>query len=285
MKTLLLIDGNNTAIRNLSVNKFLSYGDEWTGGLYGSISEIVTYMNENVQPSGVVFCTDTKPYLRDKDYPNYKGDRKKKEYDEKDAPAGWDWYDALADAKRQLEEFCEVAGYPYWSLLGYEADDLIALCVEKFVEDYDEIHILSNDTDLNQLFVHDNVRIWKKIGKGKQLYSPKDFVEQFQFEPEWWCFYTALVGTHNGVPGIKGIGAKTALKIIQSPDKTEEIIDKYEKELGEKLNLIELPYWRSEETSIAYPDPETPKNRFRKIMLYLEAKGVEVTNRFREAFE
>ena len=285
MKSLLLVDVSNTVIRNLSVNKYLEHEGEWTGGFYGTIGELVNIIIRNVQPTGTVFCCDSKPYLRDADYPNYKGDRKKKEYDEEDAPEGWDFYNALADGYRQLKEFCEIGNYAHWSIPGYEADDLVALCVNYYCETYDKIYILSNDSDLNQCLVHDNVAIWKKIGKGKKLYDKETFKAQFDIEPEEWAFYTAMVGTHNGVPGIRGIGHKTAPKIIHSTQKVEEVINKHREALIQKLDLIELPYFKIDAEKVQYPDPEIGKHNFRKIMVYLEQKGIDVTTRYREAFE
>lgn len=289
MKTLLLVDVSNTIIRNLSVNKYLEHEGEWTGGFYGTVSELVNFISQNGQPDAIIFCCDSKPYLRDADFPNYKGDRKKKDYkDEEDAPEGWGFYKALEDNYKQLETFCEVADYDHWTISGYEADDLVALCVNYYSEasDYDNIYILSNDSDLNQCLVHHNVAIWKKIGKGKKLYDQVAFYEQYDFYPIDWPFYTAMVGTHNGVPGIKGIGPKTATKIIKDEGLVDSTIEKYQEELVQKLDLIELPYFKIDATKLQYPNPaKRGKHNFRKIMVYLEQKGIEVTSRYREAFE
>ena len=285
MKSLLLVDVSNTVIRNLSVNKYLEHEGEWTGGFYGTVSELVNFISRNEQPTATVFCCDSKPYLRDEDYPNYKGDRKKKDYGEEEAPEGWDFYDALAAGYGQLKQFCEIGNYAHWTIPGYEADDLVALCVNHYSETYDKIYILSNDSDLNQCLVHPHVYIWKKIGKGKKLYGQQEFIEQFGFPPIDWPFYTAMVGTHNGVPGIKGIGPKTATKIIHDDAQIDATVKKYEKELIQKLDLIELPYFKIDATKVQYPDPEVGKHNFRRIMVYLEQKGIDVTTRYREAFE
>ena len=286
MKSLLLIDFANTLIRSLSVHKDLSYEGEWTGGMYGVFDQLVACIHKH-NPTNILVCDDKKPYLREKLYPGFKGDRKRKTYGNE--PEGFDWYHALQQNKDSTQELLEILDIPYWSIGGLEADDLIAFAVDKYHDDYDKIIILSNDTDLNQLLVYMNVFIYKKskwVGPDR-LYGEKEFDKEFvNLRVTDWALYTAMVGTHNGVPGIKGIGPKTALKILN--DETAELYDvfmmKYERAMNEKLDLIELPL-PGEDIPLNIPTPQSMTYNSRKVTRFLESKGIQFTTRMLQAIE
>ena len=135
MSTLLLIDFNNTLIRSLSVNKYLSYDGMYTGGIYGVLMQLTSILNK-YHPDKILNCTDAKPYLREELYPGFKGDRKKKTYDEED---GFDFYEALGHNTSSTLDFFKMLGIPTWKIQGLEADDLIAKATDYYINSFNKI--------------------------------------------------------------------------------------------------------------------------------------------------
>ena len=185
MNTLLLIDFHNTVMRSLSVHKFLVWEGEYTGGIYGVFGQLVGIIHRH-KPDAILNCTDAKPYLREKLYPGFKGDRKKKTYKEEE---GFDFYEALNQNISSTLKLLDTLNIPTWKIAGLEADDLIASASLYYKDQYDKIIILSNDTDLNQLLVHLNIFMYKK----QKLYGCKEFQKEFPIDPDQWVDYTAMV--------------------------------------------------------------------------------------------
>ena len=282
MSALLLIDFNNTVIRSLSVNKYLSYDGMYTGGIYGMLMQLTSILNKH-HIDAVLNCTDAKPYLREKLYPGFKGDRKKKTYNEED---DFDFYEALTQSTSATMDFFKLLGIPTWKIPGLEADDLIAKAANHYISDFDKIIILSNDTDLNQMLRHSTVYIYKKRkgARSPELYGEKEFKEDFDIEPEQWVWYTAMVGTHNGVPGIKGTGPKTAHKLLHDEEKWTEYAAYHEDALSEKAALIQLPF-PEYEGNMRVMSPGIINSNTRTIALFLSQYGIEFTGYMRDAFE
>ena len=225
-------------------------------------------------------CTDVKPYLREELFPNFKGDRKKAYDDE------FDFYAALKQSQNQLSELFDLMNIPVWGVKGLEADDLIACVVQKN-NSYNTIVIKSNDSDLNQLLDHSNVIINKKNKFSSRLdeYTFGSFKKEFpKLEPSDWVEYTALVGTHNGIPGIKGIGPKTAEKLLMGQADYEAVKDNYKTELEQKWKLIRLPFPEYTD-NIRIMTPGKPSGDYRKLVSFLSSLGITFTNSMRETLE
>ena len=285
MKTLLLIDFTNTLIRSLAVNKALNYEGQWTGGLYGVFDQLVGCIHRH-HPTHVIACEDHKPYLREKLYPGYKGDRKNRKYNN-DAVPGFDWVEAMKQSKAFLQRLFEILHIPFWSVEGLEADDLIAIVADTYGEEYDRIIILSNDTDLNQLLQFGHVFIYKKskYARDDKLYGLEEYAKEFpNVAADDWIYYTAMVGTHNGVPGIKGIGPKTAVKILADTGIYDQFFAKHEKDYVAKLDLIQLPFPAYTE-ELRVPAPTAITTNSRPVARYLESHGIQFTTRMLEAIE
>jgi 5'-3' exonuclease len=279
------VDFNNTIIRSLSVNKDLNYNGYWTGGVYGFWTQLVGVMHRH-KPNAFLVCNDKKPYLREKIFPGFKGDRKKQPSTPDEN--GFIFYDALHHNLDFSRDLLEQLNIDIWEVEGLEADDLIAYSVQKLYEYFDRFIILSNDTDLNQLLSYEKVVIYKKTkyaDKQSNLYTVKEFCEEFKgIVPEQWIDYTAMVGTHNGVPGIKGVGPKTATKFLNHDDLFDDFLTSNKEILDEKRILIELPFPLYKE-HIRVPKPVPFKGNYRKIAVMLNNYGITMTNHMREAIE
>lgn len=272
---LLLVDYLNTIIRSLAVNKELTSGELSTGGVYGFITQLSYYINE-YDPDCIILCKDKRPYLREIDFPNYKKDRKERQTDDKD-----EFFKMLSDNCTLVNEFLELTDIPLYEIKGLEADDLIAACVKDLHEEFNNIYILCNDSDLFQLLNYDNVGILKK----DHVYRKKDLLKDPKYlgaTPENWIEATSLSGTHNNVPGIPRVGVKTALKILSNEKKLEEIL-KVHKELFERnKKLITLPYPLYKELfKIPIKSPSINEN---KLIQWMARYGINYTTRMHEAF-
>ena len=196
MRTLLIIDLNNTLIRSLAVNKELEYDGVFTGGVYGLWTQLVASIHW-YKPTHILICDDTKPYLREQLFPNFKGDRKHKPH--KTDPDGFHFPEVRDYNKSFCFELFDALGIPVWKIEGLEADDLIAAAVQTYIncpkeqQPYEQIIIRSNDTDLNQLLSSDDscdmVKMSKKSSYATKndLYGYEQFKEEFpDLEPEDW---------------------------------------------------------------------------------------------------
>jgi DNA polymerase-1 len=147
------------------------------------------------------------------------------------------------DLKFQLSEVVKIlksADISCVSIPGLESDDIIASVVKKYSEDY-EIFIVSGDKDLMQLLTNKNVRI-VSFSPSKSEYEIIDrnsFIKEYGFEPEYIVDYLALIGdTIDNVPGVKGIGEKTASYLVSKYKTLENIYNNLDNEsptIKEKL--------------------------------------------------
>ena len=129
---------------------------------------------------------------------------------------------------------------------GYEADDIMASVVlNNFQDPEREAVIVSADHDLYQL-LQDNVLVYDP--NQKKLTSAETFRRQWNIEPEQWPYVKAIAGcTSDKVPGLKGIGEKTAAQFIAGSlgmhtKKYATIADSSEAEMLERLRLVRLPF-------------------------------------------
>jgi len=279
MDTVLLVDYSNTLIRSISVNKHLwGPNGEFTGGVYGVFTQLMLSFR-TFKPTHVLICADSKPYLREKEFPGYKGDRKKYADDD------FDFYKCLKQSTELLDELFGLLGIPTWSIAGLEADDLIASAVQSL--EYTTCVLKSNDTDLNQLLSYSGVVINKKSKFATRLdaYGPDEFKTEFpKISPSDWVEYTAMVGTHNGVPGIKGIGPATAAKYLNNEELYEEFKSYHIQALNKKWDLIKLPFPLYGK-SIRIPTPKRPSSNYRQLLGFLDTLGITFTNKMRETLE
>lgn len=274
-KCLLLVDFNNVIYRACGVNQNLSYQGEFTGGLYGFYSIICGAINKYGVTS-IAICQDTPPYFREDDFPNYKGDRVR------EAKEG---QVSIADLKRvaetQILRSLSILKWPAFSFKGFEADDVIAHLSSRHYDDFEKILIMSNDDDLAQV-LDDDLKIAQIRKNG--LYTRKDLYNDFgEISNEKLITLYSLTGTHNNVPGIKGIGPKTALKMIKNGRLLEEAIEKNLELVERNRKLIKLPYRQlpdeCEIQQIQFGNPQ------RSFMRFLSEYGISMTPSMSDALE
>ena len=231
-RRLLVVDFNNLIWRSLALHGQLSYGDTFTGGLFGFIAQMSRYMSD-VEPSHVAVCQDSPPYLRKQEFAGYKGDRKK-ERDE-------DVYRRFVESCALCREFISVMGFAHLEAPGYEADDFAAALAIRYRNRFARIVIASNDSDLHQLFWIRNLVLHRGTKRG--LYTLEDFQKEWPgIDCEQWIEMLALTGTHNAVPGIRKVGPVTAYKAVRFGDRLEELRREHGQVIDRNRRLIRLPY-------------------------------------------
>lgn len=138
--------------------------------------------------------------------------------------------------ERSLMDTLLNSEYPYYSIEGYEADQIIsAICVLAEKKNIFTI-IATKDKDLYELLKYSDVLIYDK----HQLHDKKSAIEKFNVEPNQIGDYLSLVGDKaDNIPGVSNVGGKTASKLLQEYSTLESIYNNLEK-LSEKIkeNLV-----------------------------------------------
>lgn len=194
-------------------------------GFTNTLFELIR--KENPSHLAVVFDTSA-PTTRHTDYPEYKANRQETPEDLKDA---------VPDIKRIIKGF----NIPIMECDGYEADDVIGgLAYEASDLGY-EVYMVTPDKDYGQL-VRDNIFMYRPGNQGKdvEIYGPKEVCEKWNIQRvDQVIDMLGLMGDAvDNIPGIKGVGEKTASKLLAQYDTLEGILehaDEIKGKLGEKV--------------------------------------------------
>lgn len=184
-----------------------------TNAIYGFIRYFWDAV-QNFDPSHVVCCWDLSgTTFRGEQFAAYKGNRP-------DAP------DDLIPQFAIIRDVMDSLGVPNISAKGYEADDCIGTLADQFSKDMD-VMVLSGDNDLLQLVSDRTTVIIMKKGHGNyKAYTPETLYEEKQLHPRQIIDVKALMGdTSDNYPGVKGIGEKTAIKLVQEFGSVDGILD------------------------------------------------------------
>lgn len=132
-----------------------------------------------------------------------------------------------------IREIIEAFGVPTFSVEGYEADDIIAAIARHAERDGVDTFIVTRDKDAKQL-LSERVRMFNT--KDDSAYTPEDLKREWGIEPEQVIDLLALMGdASDNIPGVPGVGEKTALALIQEYGTLENVLANAEKVKGKKL--------------------------------------------------
>jgi DNA polymerase-1 len=212
MKKLLIIDTFNFLHRAYHAlpKTFTDQNGEPTNAVFGVTSMLISVFNQ-LNPTHALAAVDSKePTFRVEDFTGYKAQRKPMEED-------------LATQIPKVFEMIDAFGIKRIELSGYEADDVIATATERFRDDI-EVIIVSNDRDLWQL-VNGNVVIMLPGKKGvNEWVGKKEAEARMGFDVKHIADYKGLRGDpSDNIPGVYGVGEKTAKKLIEEFGTVEEI--------------------------------------------------------------
>ncbi len=205
---LVLIDAHALIHRAFHAIPFLSTKDgELTNAVFGFTSSVLTVLKE-LQPEYVAVSFDLpEPTFRHQKYADYKATRQK-------AP------DELRSQFGRVREVVETLGMPIFEVAGYEADDVIgSLAKQTAARDGVDPYIVTGDRDSLQL-VDEHVKIhmlkWRPGGRETITYDLERLKEDTGLSPDEFIEYKALLGdTSDNIPGVPGIGEKTATALVQ----------------------------------------------------------------------
>ncbi len=225
MKTLTIIDTFGFFFRNYFALPHLRNKDGFpTGLLTGFINFISTIEKEH--PEGyILFALDSKgKSFRNEIYSEYKANRPPAPEELlKQLPVAIEWIKKMGFQELEKDK--------------YEADDIIASVTKVAKENGFKVQIVSHDKDLYQLIDDDKVVLYDPLKK--ENINEKGCKEKFGVEPKYIIDYLSLVGdSADNIPGVKGIGAKGAKKLIDEFGAIEDIyenIDKIRNERTKKL--------------------------------------------------
>lgn len=212
---ILAIDGN-------SIMNRAYYGIRLLSNTKGFFTNAITgFMNiylkemDIVRPDCVAVAFDLKaPTFRHKAVSSYKANRK-------------GMPDELAMQMPKIKEILKEMGIKVVEAEGYEADDILGTISDIFSKSDNECFILTGDRDSFQL-VRDNVTVRLAGTKETKVYTPERIKEEYGVEPGQMIEIKALMGdSSDNISGVKGIGEKTALSLIQRYGNIDRLYEEF----------------------------------------------------------
>lgn len=231
-KRAILIDGNNLLFRSYYAtayngNLMKNSKDFPTNALYGFVNMINKILNEE-NPEYIMVAFDKGKNFRHDKYENYKAGR----------------IETPNDLLKQFPyayQILEAMGITALNLENYEADDIIGTFARMADEnDLYDATIISSDKDLLQLISKEvNVKLLKQ--SGYILMNTEVFRETYKCDPIKMIDLKALMGdSSDNIPGVKGIGEKTAINLISEYGSLEEVYNNIDNIKGKTREKLEI---------------------------------------------
>ncbi|WP_040329125.1 DNA polymerase I [Clostridium ihumii] len=228
---LLILDGHSLMYRAFYAMPNLSNSEGlFTGAIYG-FSNMLFKMIDEIEPDYIVTTFDrSKPTFRHEAFEEYKAGRKHMP-------------DELKMQFPIVKEMLNKMAINIFELDGYEADDLIGTLANFAENNSMEVYIVTGDRDALQLAT-DNIKVVinKKGVTEKEIYDRNRMIEDFGVTPDEFIDVKGLMGDKSdNIPGVPGIGEKTAFKLIKEYKSIENLLQNLDKVSGKKLkeNLLE----------------------------------------------
>ncbi|HEX8086078.1 MAG TPA: DNA polymerase I [Solirubrobacteraceae bacterium] len=223
-RELFLIDGNSLVYRAFfALPESIATSDgRPTNAIFGFASMLVKLLTDHgVQPTVVVW--DAGSSGRREVYPEYKGDRPSRP-------------DLLAEQYPHMEPLVEAFGYTNYRVEGFEADDVIATITQRAKAEGIPVTVVTGDRDAFQL-VGDGVKVMatsRGITETK-TYDRQAVIDRYGIPPELIPDFYGLKGdTSDNIPGVPGIGDKTAAQLLQQFGDLETVLQSIDQISGAK---------------------------------------------------
>ncbi|MEG0570671.1 MAG: DNA polymerase I [Oscillospiraceae bacterium] len=286
---LLAIDGNSILNRAFYGVKLLSNKNGvYTNAIYGFLSIYIKLIKDN-KPDGVVAAFDVSgKTFRHEKYQEYKANRK-------------GMPEELYMQLPIMKEILSHMGVKILQQQGYEGDDIVGTVARMSCESQNECIVASGDRDNLQL-INDCVSVSLAKNSGSVLYTPQVFFDEYGISASQLIDLKALMGdSSDNIPGVRGIGEKTALTLIKNYSSIENIYENIEeiqttprirgllkenKEnafLSKELATIDvfMPLdFNIEECIAAQPDNDALAKKFIELEMFsfLQKFGLDVKN-------
>lgn len=211
-RRLVLIDGNALVHRAYhAIPPLTSPAGEPTNAVYGFTTMLFKALSE-LEPDYIAVAFDVGRTFRHDEYPEYKATRATPPDDLK---AQFEPVKAVVDA----------FGIPQYYAEGYEADDIVGTLARQAAERNVETVIVTGDTDILQLVSpHTRVLISRRRFSDTVLYDEDGVRERYGLEPQQLTDFRGLKGdSSDNIPGVPGVGVKTATSLLQQYETVENV--------------------------------------------------------------
>ncbi|MGX1982399.1 DNA polymerase I [Thermolongibacillus altinsuensis] len=224
-KKLVLIDGNSIAYRAFFALPLLNNEKGiHTNAIYGFTMMLMKILEEE-KPTHLLVAFDAgKTTFRHEVFDDYKGGRQKTPPE-------------LSEQLPFLRELLDAYQIRSYELENYEADDIIGTLAAQAEKEGFDVIVISGDRDLTQLASEKvKVHITKKGITDIECYTPELVFEKYGLTPEQIVDLKGLMGdSSDNIPGVPGIGEKTALKLLKEFHTVENVLRSIEQIKGKKL--------------------------------------------------
>lgn len=231
---LFLIDGHALAYRTYFAltgaggsQRWITPAGEPTAGTYGFVSVLLRLLEQEL-PEYLAVSFDIGPTFRDEIYEDYKATRDKMP-------------DDLRVQIDRIREVIDAFGIPILEANGYEADDVLGTVARLAADQGVQVTILTGDRDLLQL-ANENITIrlaGQKLSEAVD-YGPEQVEEHYGLAPDRLVEYKAMIGDKSdNIPGVYGVGEKTALKLLKKYRDLDEIYENLDQVSGRFRSKLE----------------------------------------------
>ena len=251
MEKLILMDGNSLASRAFYALPLLNNKHGiFTNAVYG-FTQILLKVIEEEKPDKILVAFDAgKVTFRHTEYTEYKGKRLR-------TPS------ELSGQFPMLKELLDVFNIRYFEKENFEADDIIGTVTKLAESQQINTIVYTGDKDMLQL-VSEYVTVYltRKGITEVDSYGPQELYEKYQLKPEQIVDLKGLMGDpSDNIPGVPGVGEKTALKLLHQFENIETLydhLDEVKGKLHEKLNNHKEDAVLSKRLATIYREMELP---------------------------
>ena len=228
-KKIVVIDGNSIVFRAFYAikNPMITSRGLYTHAIFGFLNMLFKTLDD-MKPDYIAIAFDTRaPTFRHLEYETYKAGRAK-------TP------DELHAQMPYLKDILRAMNIAVVEMDGYEADDLIGTIAAHAERAGLNAIIVTGDRDELQLVSKDvSVLLTKKGVSEFELYTPESLREKYGFGPELFVDYKGLMGdSSDNIPGLPGVGEKTAAKLIIEYGSIEDIVSRVDEVEPERIRNI-----------------------------------------------
>lgn len=229
---IMLIDGNSLLNRAFYALPMLTNAEgQYTNGVYGFLTMLYKVM-EQEKPTHIAVAFDRKaPTFRHEQYDGYKAKR-----------TGMP--DEMASQLPILKEVLAAMNIRIFEMDGYEADDILGTLTNIAHQKGMEVVLVTGDRDALQLVKPDvKVIITKRGITDVEVYDERAIAERYGIKPEQLIDVKGLMGdASDNIPGVPGIGEKTALRLIKQFGSMEGVLEHIDEVSGDKLKKLLTEY-------------------------------------------
>ena len=225
MEKLLILDGNSLMNRAFYAVPLLSTQEGIHTNAIVGFTNMLLKMQQDIKPDYIVSTFDKKaPTFRHLEYKDYKAGRKAMPSE-------------LAEQFPIVKEILSLMSITIFEMDGFEADDLIGTVAKECEKNNIEVYIVTGDKDALQLATK-NIKIvlTKKGVSETEVYDEDKMKEEYGITPTQFIDAKGLMGdTSDNIPGVPGVGPKTAYKLIKEYGSVEEVLRHIDDISGKKL--------------------------------------------------